>query len=477
MFHTLLDMADVRYPDERLEWSFVNPGFKQHKRYVDSYGWTDYDHATIKGDCHEVIAKGKPLPEAGQAHTHDRRVAADQRQLQCPHPAARIQQQQRADRRVDQAGGQQHRLLRTCGHAACRQPRHAVRMRPAEPGHVGGDQPQQGHRRRHQRRGPGPGGDDALVGPRKTHRVAQRTPQQRGGRAGVGGIAAIGALLQHQQRFRRQRTGRNHAGDAGDHARERHRQIHHQRRRSLHAAAQRAEVTGHRRRARPHHGQLARHAALRQHQPDHHRRQIVDVHRLYLGAVRHRHHQHRQGRQHAEHHAAGAILAIHQRRPDDGGAEPTRQQVGFGSALAAPVAGGGVRMAAQRGHLHHAPHAEALAGREHGHRRGAVQAVEIAVARFADNADAVDHRIHAGQQRQPVVLIGHAAEIDLDPVLRTLVRRTAAAGADHVAARRAQRTQGVAADQSRRSKYQHFHTASVCYFCKNRNYHSKKHDF
>jgi len=62
MFHTLLDLGDVRYPDEHLEWSFVNAAFKQHKRYVDSYGWTDYDNATIKGDCHEVIAKGKPLP-------------------------------------------------------------------------------------------------------------------------------------------------------------------------------------------------------------------------------------------------------------------------------------------------------------------------------------------------------------------------------------------------------------------------------
>jgi len=62
IFHTLLDMADVRYPDERLAWSFVNPAFRQHTRYVDSYGWTDYDHAIIKGDCHEVIAKGKPLP-------------------------------------------------------------------------------------------------------------------------------------------------------------------------------------------------------------------------------------------------------------------------------------------------------------------------------------------------------------------------------------------------------------------------------
>ena len=62
MFHTLLDLGDVRYPGERLEWSFANPAFRQHKRYVDSYGWTDYDHAVIKGDCHEVIAKGKPLP-------------------------------------------------------------------------------------------------------------------------------------------------------------------------------------------------------------------------------------------------------------------------------------------------------------------------------------------------------------------------------------------------------------------------------
>jgi glucan phosphoethanolaminetransferase (alkaline phosphatase superfamily) len=63
MFHTLLDLADVRYPDQHLEWSFVNPRFKQHKRYVDSYGWTDYDNATLKGDCHEVIAKGKPLSQ------------------------------------------------------------------------------------------------------------------------------------------------------------------------------------------------------------------------------------------------------------------------------------------------------------------------------------------------------------------------------------------------------------------------------
>lgn len=61
MFHTLLDMADIRYPDERLAWSFVNPAFQRHKRYVDSYGWTDYDDAKMRGDCREVIANGKPL--------------------------------------------------------------------------------------------------------------------------------------------------------------------------------------------------------------------------------------------------------------------------------------------------------------------------------------------------------------------------------------------------------------------------------
>jgi glucan phosphoethanolaminetransferase (alkaline phosphatase superfamily) len=61
MFHTLLDMADIRYPGDHLEWSFLNPAFKRHTRYVDSYGWTNYDNATFLGDCREVIDKGKPL--------------------------------------------------------------------------------------------------------------------------------------------------------------------------------------------------------------------------------------------------------------------------------------------------------------------------------------------------------------------------------------------------------------------------------
>lgn len=63
MFHTLLDLADIRYGAEKLEWSFLSAQFKPHKRYVDSYGWTNYDNATIKGDCHEVIDKDKPLKQ------------------------------------------------------------------------------------------------------------------------------------------------------------------------------------------------------------------------------------------------------------------------------------------------------------------------------------------------------------------------------------------------------------------------------
>jgi len=64
IFHSLLDMADVRYGTEQLERSLFHKKFKQHKRYVDSYGWTDYDNATFKGDCREVIGKSKPLPRA-----------------------------------------------------------------------------------------------------------------------------------------------------------------------------------------------------------------------------------------------------------------------------------------------------------------------------------------------------------------------------------------------------------------------------
>jgi glucan phosphoethanolaminetransferase (alkaline phosphatase superfamily) len=61
VFHSLLDIADIRYETEQLEWSFLSRKFRQHKRYVDSYGWSDYDNATFKGDCREVIDRGTPL--------------------------------------------------------------------------------------------------------------------------------------------------------------------------------------------------------------------------------------------------------------------------------------------------------------------------------------------------------------------------------------------------------------------------------
>jgi glucan phosphoethanolaminetransferase (alkaline phosphatase superfamily) len=63
IFHTLLDLGDIAYADEKLEWSFLNQQFKQHKRYVDSYGWTNYDNANFKGDCREVIDKSKPIKQ------------------------------------------------------------------------------------------------------------------------------------------------------------------------------------------------------------------------------------------------------------------------------------------------------------------------------------------------------------------------------------------------------------------------------
>ena len=62
IFHSLLDLADIRYPDQRLDWSIFSEQWRPHTRYVDSYGWSDYDNASFKGDCREVIDKGTPLP-------------------------------------------------------------------------------------------------------------------------------------------------------------------------------------------------------------------------------------------------------------------------------------------------------------------------------------------------------------------------------------------------------------------------------
>ena len=61
VFHTVLDLADIRYPGERLDWSIASATLSRHPRYVDSYGWTNYDKATPTGDCREMLTKGKKL--------------------------------------------------------------------------------------------------------------------------------------------------------------------------------------------------------------------------------------------------------------------------------------------------------------------------------------------------------------------------------------------------------------------------------
>lgn len=61
VFHSIVDMVDIRYPDEKLERSVFSPLWTYHTRYVDSYGWTHYDDAYLKGDCREVIDNKQPL--------------------------------------------------------------------------------------------------------------------------------------------------------------------------------------------------------------------------------------------------------------------------------------------------------------------------------------------------------------------------------------------------------------------------------
>lgn len=61
IFHTVVDLGAIRYPDERPDWSIASPALRRHPRYVDSYGWTNYDEATPTGDCREMLARGKKL--------------------------------------------------------------------------------------------------------------------------------------------------------------------------------------------------------------------------------------------------------------------------------------------------------------------------------------------------------------------------------------------------------------------------------
>ena len=57
----MVDLGDIRYPDEHLDWSIASATLRRHPRFVDSYGWTNYDEAAPTGDCREMLAKGKVL--------------------------------------------------------------------------------------------------------------------------------------------------------------------------------------------------------------------------------------------------------------------------------------------------------------------------------------------------------------------------------------------------------------------------------
>ncbi len=62
IFHSLADLGDIQIPGDTLSGSFFNEKFSPQKRYVDSYGMSDYDNSSFDNTCREVIDKGTPLP-------------------------------------------------------------------------------------------------------------------------------------------------------------------------------------------------------------------------------------------------------------------------------------------------------------------------------------------------------------------------------------------------------------------------------
>lgn len=60
-FHTVLDAAGIRYPDEHLEWSFLQQGYTPRQRLVSNNdgAWIDYDTAEGKGACQVLVAPAR----------------------------------------------------------------------------------------------------------------------------------------------------------------------------------------------------------------------------------------------------------------------------------------------------------------------------------------------------------------------------------------------------------------------------------
>lgn len=62
IFDSVVDLADIRFPGQQLDYSLASARFRAHTRYVDSYGWADYDRSSFRGDCREVIDRDPTIP-------------------------------------------------------------------------------------------------------------------------------------------------------------------------------------------------------------------------------------------------------------------------------------------------------------------------------------------------------------------------------------------------------------------------------
>ena len=51
VFHTVMDLGDLRYPGQRLQWSFAQADYTSRPRIVASDDWVDYDLAERRGPC------------------------------------------------------------------------------------------------------------------------------------------------------------------------------------------------------------------------------------------------------------------------------------------------------------------------------------------------------------------------------------------------------------------------------------------
>ena len=64
IFPSIVDLGDVRHVGRDDRRSIASAQFTNHPRYVDSYGWADFDNARLEGGCAEVVDKRSPLPRS-----------------------------------------------------------------------------------------------------------------------------------------------------------------------------------------------------------------------------------------------------------------------------------------------------------------------------------------------------------------------------------------------------------------------------